>query len=325
MYLLTMSPNQRMSSPAALQQVNATSTTDAKLEPELQGLVSHEKRQLPLSTPNVLLEHGLIVGLGLLGIVLFLVITLTWRSIVKRKRKAKQLAAMLPKPGPSRPVSYGIRPDQAIEFVVPTINIPETTAFTVTEDSMSDSDCFGMTSGSDRESGGPSRRHRHPAGRYFISPNEINKRLYLDCEQRRKNQMGRVNFVLHYSFYRQQLLVTLLSACELPLSVKKGHVNPFAKVRLLPEKSPKFVTKMQRNNPNPLFNELFIFPAKKASLDNRVLRISVWHYDRFSRKYFVGQVHYQLSESGITSQVDGDVITDEIWSSLKGAGQYASS
>jgi len=287
-----------------------------------QGLEAQQKRLLPVSDSYAFMEHGLVIGVIAVALIACLIIAITWTSIRRRKRKAQQLAAILPKPTAQRPASYGIRPDQSIEFVVPTINVPETTAFTVTEDSMSDSDCFGVTSGSDREGGAPSRR-RHPAGRYVISPNDINKRLYLECEQRRKNQMGRVNFVLHYSFFRQQLLVTLLSACELPLSVKKGHVNPFAKVRLLPEKTPKFVTKMQRNNPNPLFNELFIFPAKKATLDNRVLRISVWHYDRFSRKYFIGQTHYKLSEAGITSNLDGDVITDEIWCPLKGANQYS--
>lgn len=296
------------------------SATEASLS-EAQGLASSEMRPVPPSSVSqFVLEHGLIGGLVLCGLLLVLVISLTWQAIRKRKRKAKQLASILPKLSPNpKSVTYGVRNDQAIEFVVPTINIPETHAFTVTEDSMSDSDCFGVTSGSDREG----RRSRHPAGRYAISPNEINKRLYLDCEQRRRNQMGRLNFVLHYSFYRQQLLVTLLSACELPLSAKKGHVNPFAKVRLLPEKTPKFVTKMQKNNPNPLFNELFIFPAKKATLDNRVLRISVWHYDRFSRKYFIGQTHYRLAEAGITSLTEGDVITDEIWCPLKGATQLA--
>lgn len=54
-------------------------------------------------------------------------------------------------------------------------------------------------------------------------------------------------------------------------------------------------------------------------MDNRVLRISLWHYDRFSRKYFIGQAHFKLSEARITSDVDGDVITDDIWAPLVGA------
>ncbi|KAI1292159.1 Synaptotagmin-C [Halotydeus destructor] len=289
----------------------------------LEGLNSKLSRPVPLSPPLILFEHGLIIGLAVLGSIFCLVIILTWSTIRKRKRKADQLASILPKQALSpKQFNYGIRPHQSIEFVVPTISVPETAMYTVTEDSMSDSDCFGVTSGSDREAGGPSRR-RHPAGgRYAITPATINTRLYLDHEQlRQQNSLGRVNFVLHYSFYRQQLLVTLLSAAELPLSVKKGHVNPFAKVRLMPEKAPKFVTRMQKNNANPLFNELFIFPAKRASLDNRILRMSIWHYDKFSRKYFIGQVHYKLAEAGIHSRIDTDIITDEIWCPLKGASQ----
>lgn len=291
---------------------------------EAASLASRESLQPAEGVVGTFLrQNSLLLGLLGVGLITCLLVALVVRGYRSKNKKAKQLAAILPKVAVTRPVSYGIRGDQAIEFVVPTITVPETTPYSVTEDSMSDSDCFGITSGSDREAGPSTRRIRHPAGRYAISPHEINKRLYLDCEQRRQNQVGRVNFVLHYSHYRQQLLVTLLSALELPLNEKRHSVNPFAKVRLLPEKTPKFVTKMQRNNANPLFNELFIFPAKKAGLENRVLRISLWHYDRFSRKYFIGQSHFRLGEAGITSAADSDVITDEVWRTLKGPGQYS--
>ncbi|RWS14713.1 Synaptotagmin-9-like protein [Dinothrombium tinctorium] len=265
-------------------------------------------KRFGVSTTVIVAVLSACILLLLTGFILY-----TWRYVNRQKKKKKELNAITPQVVAPQTLA-GIRADQPIEFVVPTITMSGSTPFSLTEDSMSDSDYLGLHSGSERE-GFSRTRQRHPAGRYHISPHEISKGLYPECDSNVQVK-AQVNFVFHYSFHRQQLLVTLLSAKNLPVNEKRAKVNPFAKVLLLPEKTPKFLTKVHKNNSNPSFNELFIFPTPRHSLDNRVLKISVWDYDRFSRKNFIGRCFYPLSNAGITSLVTNDVITDEIWVNL---------
>lgn len=222
-----------------------------------------------------------------------------WKCINKRKRKEAQLLAMTPKSTNSH--SYaGIIADHPIEFVVPTITVNETH---FTEDSVSDSDYQSTHSNysSDREI-------KRQIARFQINPNDIRKGLYESEKDANNNDMFIV-FVLHYSYLRQQLLVTLLSAKNLPQ--KRQNMFPFAKITLLPDKSPKFVTKVQKGN-NPTFNELFTFPIARSGLNERKLKITLWNSDSFSRKSFIGQCNFPLKQAGIHNDVNNDVITEDI-------------
>uniref|UniRef100_T1K5X1 C2 domain-containing protein n=1 Tax=Tetranychus urticae TaxID=32264 RepID=T1K5X1_TETUR len=170
-------------------------------------------------------------------------------------------------------------------------------------------------------------RQRHLTGHnYSLSPFDINPPLYgsrgglmgLSDVQLPTSEkwIGRVIFVLHYNLNRQRLLVTLLSASDLPKSEKRSSLNPSAKLTLLPFNDPKFVTKVHKNTCNPVFNELFVFPARKDNLDEIQLKIAIVDNDRFSRKYFVGQCVYSITQSGIQNGITSDVITDEILCTL---------
>lgn len=226
-----------------------------------------------------------------------------WKCLQKRKRQQAELLALTPKPSGAH-LYAGVRADQPIEFVVPTITLSET-SYSMTEESVSESDYMsGMGYNSDRDA-------KKRAGRFAINPGDIQKGLYEeDMDDGKQRQNGKVHFVLHYSFNRQQLLVTILSAKNLP--VKRGNLNPFAKISLLPDGLPKFVTKVQRNTSDPSFNELFIFPAKRETLDDRILKISVWNSDSFSRKSFIGQCLFPLNNAKINSEINSDVISDDI-------------
>ncbi len=94
--------------------------------------------------------------------------------------------------------------------------------------------------------------------------------------------------------------------------MKRNHVNPFAKVVLMPDKTPKFVTKVQKNSTNPMFNELFIFHAMRDTLDDRILKITVYSSDSFSRKSMIGRCLFPLKNAGIHSGITNDVITEDI-------------
>ncbi|RWS29698.1 Synaptotagmin-9-like protein [Leptotrombidium deliense] len=289
-----------------VQQTKNSDTKDAAFKSQLHTSAAVESGILGLSTNWFVVLVSICVSMIVLMLVVY-----TYKYYKKQQKKECELLSLTPHTLSTRPRITGVRPNETIEFVVPTITMSGSTPFSLTEDSMSDSDYFGFTSGSDREG-----RRRHPAGRYQISASEISRVLYPEYETMACKLDAKINFVLHYSFHRQQLLVTLLSAKSLPLNEKKSKINPFAKVILLPDRTPKFLTKVQKNNANPIFNELFIFPAKRATLDNRVLKISIWDNDRFSRKCFVARTFYPLSNAEITSLVTSDVITDEIWAVL---------
>lgn len=273
---------------------------------------SHVNRFSNVESPTLLI---ILTSAGLL--ICSALMLLLWKRMRKRARKLRELKYLTPEnegslsPSTAR-VALGIKPDQPIEFVVPTITLPGTSAWSMTEDSYTDSDYYPNSPSERDYSPSSSRsRQRHLTGQSnYLSVRDFNRAFY-DIDETQCEPRGKVNFVLHYSVHRQQLLVTLLSATDLPPS-KKETLSPFAKICLLPDKNLKFVTKIHRNNRNPVFNEMVIFFARKETLDDRKLRISIWDSHRFSRKFFIGQVVYSLSEAGIKSSTTNDVITDEI-------------
>ena len=67
-------------------------------------------------------------------------------------------------------------------------------------------------------------------------------------------------------------------------AVRKGSADPYVKITILPEKSPKYSTKVKRNSLNPVFEEEFSFSLRKGQINGRVLKITVCDYDKFSRR-----------------------------------------
>ena len=56
-----------------------------------------------------------------------------------------------------------------------------------------------------------------------------------------------------------QLSVSVIEAIDLPGMDMSGTSDPYVKVYLLPEKKPKFETRVHRKTLNPIFNETFVF------------------------------------------------------------------
>ncbi|CAG2111792.1 unnamed protein product, partial [Medioppia subpectinata] len=225
-----------------------------------------------------------------------------WRSVRSHRHKKSQLEALTSKPSTSHLYS-GVKASQTIEFVVPTITLKCTEpSFSVTEES--DSDYLMQTPFN------CDQRYRKRNSNIQINENEISKNLYEDMPIK-ADERPEINFVLHYSFVRQQLLVTLLSARNL-CSKRGHHLNPMAKVVLLPEKNPTFVTKVQKNTANPVFNDLFIFQAIRETLSDRVLKIKVYNSDSFSRKHVIGRTLFPLKMADIHSDISKDVMTEDI-------------
>ena len=116
-----------------------------------------------------------------------------------RRQKRSQLEALTSKPSTSQ-LYAGVKASQTIEFVVPTITLKTTEPlFSLTEESDSDWNQFGYSSDY-------SNRSRKRNSNIQINESEISKSLYEDPIPQ-PDERTEINFVLHYSFVRQQLLV----------------------------------------------------------------------------------------------------------------------
>ncbi|XP_025903102.1 synaptotagmin-like protein 5 [Nothoprocta perdicaria] len=101
--------------------------------------------------------------------------------------------------------------------------------------------------------------------------------------------------LLHISYsYKTGALSILVKSCR-NLAVadeKKQRTDPYVKAYLLPDKSrqSKRKTKIKSNSTNPEFNETLKYVISHTQLETRTLQLSVWHYDRFGRNSFLGEV-----------------------------------
>lgn len=235
------------------------------------------------------------------------------RCMIRKKKREKQLATLTPKTLDHR--MAGVRANQPIEFVVPTttVMVSETTEDSVSETDYSSSGAKSLPLVMDR-------RRRRPG--FHINPDELQHGLYVgDGAVTEKGtyigDLGKVGFSLRYNLQRSQLTVRIIGAKGLPCHFMRTTANPCVKLVLLPDKTTKYMTKVLKNTTNPNFNESFTFCVRRDELPQKKLKISVWDYDRFSRKCLIGQVIYNVRDSGITNTLSVDATSGEIWVEMK--------
>lgn len=234
------------------------------------------------------------------------------RCLVRRKKRENQLANLTPKSTDHR--MTGVRANQPIEFVVPTTVIVSET----TEDSVSETDY--SSSGAKNLPIIMDRRRKRPG--FQINPEELQHGLYVGVTAASEKgsfigDLGKVGFSLRYNLQRNQLIVKIIGAKDLPCQIMRTTANPCVKVVLLPDRTTKYMTKVMKNTTCPVFNEAFTFCVRRDELPNKKMKISVWDYDRFSRKCLIGQVVYNVRDSGLTNTLSLDATTGEIWVDMK--------
>ncbi|XP_060532007.1 synaptotagmin-5-like [Cylas formicarius] len=122
--------------------------------------------------------------------------------------------------------------------------------------------------------------------------------------------LGRLHFRLSYDFDRSDLLVHLIEAHDLAGSDQGGFNDPYVRLAIVPEvDTRKRQTAIHRNDPNPLFNQLFKFPVSHEELKSKCLLLQVFDYDRFSRNDIIGEVSMALSDIDIANSI-------EIWGEI---------
>ncbi|XP_048727867.2 regulating synaptic membrane exocytosis protein 2-like isoform X4 [Ostrea edulis] len=123
--------------------------------------------------------------------------------------------------------------------------------------------------------------------------------------------MGKIQVKLWYNVKGQELIVTLITATNLPTTTKGQFRHPYCKVYMLPDRSEKSRrrTKTIMNSNEPTWNQTFMYDnITIADLRNSLLEITVWDYDRMGPSEFLGEVLLDLHNSNLED--------DPFWFSL---------
>merc|ERR1711971_1224385 len=116
---------------------------------------------------------------------------------------------------------------------------------------------------------------------------------------------GKIHYKLEYDFTTQELKVTVIEACDLPpTDWSTGLTDPFVKIYLLPDKKPKYETKVHRKNLNPKFDQTFVFKnLPYVDTFDKTLVFAVYDYDRFSSSDQTGEFQLPLNQVDLAGPV----------------------
>ncbi|XP_051465086.1 synaptotagmin-like protein 5 [Apus apus] len=118
---------------------------------------------------------------------------------------------------------------------------------------------------------------------------------------------GEILLNINYSYKTGALNILVKSCRNLAIAdEKKQRTDPYVKAYLLPDKSrqSKRKTKIKSNSTNPEFNETLKYVISHTQLETRTLQLSVWHYDRFGRNSFLGEVEIPFDSWNFENQGD---------------------
>ncbi|XP_028671722.1 synaptotagmin-like protein 4 [Erpetoichthys calabaricus] len=108
---------------------------------------------------------------------------------------------------------------------------------------------------------------------------------------------GEIVFSMSYDTNAQTLCIFIKECHNLAYADEvKKRCNPYVKAYLLPEKSrqSKKKTVVRSKTVNPVYHDKIVYNISQSQLIMRTLQLSVWHYDRFGRNVFLGEVELSL-------------------------------
>ncbi|KAL2310425.1 hypothetical protein Nmel_002077 [Mimus melanotis] len=118
---------------------------------------------------------------------------------------------------------------------------------------------------------------------------------------------GEILLNINYIYKTGALNILVKSCRNLAIAdERKQRTDPYVKAYLLPDKSrqSKRKTKIKSNSTNPEFNETLKYVISHSQLETRTLQLSVWHYDRFGRNSFLGEVEIPFDSWNFENQGD---------------------
>lgn len=125
-------------------------------------------------------------------------------------------------------------------------------------------------------------------------------------EKKEELNKGRIKYKLEYDFTTQELKITVLECADLPpTDWSTGLTDPFVKVYLLPDKKPKYETKVHRKNLNPKFDQTFIFKnIPYVETFDKTLVFAVYDYDRFSSSDQQSELQLPLNSVDLAAPIE---------------------
>ncbi|NXR02852.1 SYTL3 protein, partial [Sagittarius serpentarius] len=112
------------------------------------------------------------------------------------------------------------------------------------------------------------------------------------------NVTGEIEFAIRYIFKACILEICIKGCKNLAYGEeKKKKCNPYVKVYLLPDKSPrsKRKTAVKKSTVDPEFDETLKYKIEYSQLGSRQLQISVWHAGALKYRVFLGEVVIPLA------------------------------
>ncbi|XP_030354833.1 synaptotagmin-like protein 3 isoform X1 [Strigops habroptila] len=112
------------------------------------------------------------------------------------------------------------------------------------------------------------------------------------------NVTGEIEFAMRYVFKACILEICIKRCKNLAYGEeKKKKCNPYVKVYLLPDKSPrgKRKTTVKKRTVDPEFDETLKYKIEYSQLGSRQLQISVWHAGALKYRVFLGEVVIPLA------------------------------
>ncbi|XP_030631020.1 synaptotagmin-15 [Chanos chanos] len=120
----------------------------------------------------------------------------------------------------------------------------------------------------------------------------------------------RLWFAVAYQQEREQLLVCLLRAANLPRQCKTNTI--LVKLQLLPEDRRHRQAKARRKGSQPQFNDCFVFQVSKLCVDQCTLRMSMYSVDRQRKHQLIGRVLFPLRATELA-----EVASRVVWRDLE--------
>ncbi|NWV57166.1 SYTL5 protein, partial [Daphoenositta chrysoptera] len=152
------------------------------------------------------------------------------------------------------------------------------------------------------------RKHEHMTS--GLSTTSINSMMSVYSETGDYGNVkvsGEILLSISYIYKTGALNVLVRSCRNLAIAdERKQRTDPYVKAYLLPDKSrqSKRKTKIKSNSTNPEFNETLKYVISHSQLETRTLQLSVWHYDRFGRNSFLGEVEIPFDSWNFENQGD---------------------
>ncbi|XP_026469194.1 synaptotagmin-5-like [Ctenocephalides felis] len=115
---------------------------------------------------------------------------------------------------------------------------------------------------------------------------------------------GSMHITLQYDPSAGILTVRLIEAQDLQARDFSGTADPYAKIRLLPDRNNVWQTRIHKRTLNPVFDEDFVFEVSPTAIALRTLEVLLYDFDAYSRHVCIGGSQIPLSQVDLSERVD---------------------